>query len=328
MTAFSHRNSIRIELYPFEQHHSFGFEIWKYFGNLFPFFIPLFFAFSLSLFSKWNTVGFTFECQNIRCWNFKRSRQKKLCFNHCFKQSKLFRLIIGLVFNCEYFSSSKTTVYQQLGTTWSIHWTSPIINSQWCFQFWNDCFWSVDRNYSMDSNQWIFDSKSFTWRCIEFIWVNLTHFNNKTQKGKRPRIPSESPPNIKKLIEGSWKQDPNKRITSFQLIHYLTDFSLLQEQPLDSQTIQQKILENKSKEENEKQQEFEEILSQLNEKEKQLINNIQPDQITFEDDGFGRRITLGEGVSGSVFLGRYQGGNVAIKEIHSDVHFLIPVNFE
>lgn len=112
------------------------------------------------------------------------------------------------------------------------------------------------------------------------------------------------------------------------MIHYLTDFSLLQEQPLDSQTIQQKILENKSKEENEKQQEFEEILSQLNDKEKQLINNIQPDQITFEDDGFGRRITLGEGVSGSVFLGRYQGEKVAIKEMSSDVHFLIPVNFE
>ena len=133
------------------------------------------------------------------------------------------------------------------------------------------------------------------------------------------------------MLERSWKQDPKQRLTSFQLIHYLTELSLLQhdsfqqQQSLDSQIMQHRILEIKSKEENEKQQEFEVILSQLNDNEKQLINNIQPHQITFEDDGFGRRITLGEGVSGSVFLGRYQGENVAIKEVNSDVQFLIPV---
>src|SRR3546814_4695437 len=88
-------------------------------------------------------------------------------------------------------------------------------------------------------------------------------------KGKRPEIPKESPSNIKKLIEECWKQDATKRIRSFQLIHHLIDQDLQPQPQLDSQTIERKIEENKLKDENEKQQEFEEILSSLTETEMQ-----------------------------------------------------------
>src|SRR3546814_20167809 len=107
-------------------------------------------------------------------------------------------------------------------------------------------------------------------------------------KGKRPEIPKESPSNIKKLIEECWKQDPTKRIRSFQLIHHLIDQDLEPQPQLDSQTIERKIEENKLKDEKEKQQEFDEILSSLTENKKQFINNISFNEIKFKDDGFGR----------------------------------------
>src|SRR3546814_404651 len=42
-------------------------------------------------------VGFKLECQDFRCWNFKRSRKKKLYFNNCFKQG---------IFQCYFHFSS------------------------------------------------------------------------------------------------------------------------------------------------------------------------------------------------------------------------------
>src|SRR5690606_38381684 len=96
-------------------------------------------------------------------------------------------------------------------------------------------------------------------------------------KGKRPTIPKSTPPNIKRLLDETWKQDPKKRIRSFQLISRLNNLYIQQQsvQQLDSSTIEQLIQQNKEKDEKEKQEEFQQILSSLTEQEQQFINNIQ-----------------------------------------------------